>query len=94
VAPPLQPSARSSSGRGAWAFSLADSPARGAGGGGGGDVGAQRRLTGSPALDWQFDQSSEMEDSMLEAARQVTARLDSAFDVISSGLDGLGGQVR
>jgi len=41
-----------------------------------------------PPFDWRFDRSSEMEDNLLEAARQVTARLDSAFDVISSRLDG------
>lgn len=45
-------------------------------------------------FEWRFDQSSEMEDNILEAARQVGARIDSALDAISSGLDGPDVQVR
>ena len=40
---------------------------------------------------WRFELSSELEDNLLEAARQAGARLDSALDVLSSGLGGGGG---
>ena len=54
----------------------------------GGQASGQQQQGQRQSLGWRFDASSEMEDGLLEAARQVTARIDSAFDVLSSGLEG------